>query len=208
MNGVSAKIGDSADPDEDVITVDGRAVDREPLEYWVVHKPRGVLTTVSDTHGRQTVLDLVPNAAVRLFPVGRLDRDTEGLVILTNDGVLAHALLHPSHGREREYVVTVRARIEKRTLSRLERGIELDDGLTAPATAGRPAWDSRTRTTMFTLTLTEGRKRQIRRALDALGHPVVHLVRIRMATLTLGKLRIGGARRLTAKERRALLALT
>jgi 23S rRNA pseudouridine2605 synthase len=131
--------------------------------YWIVHKPRGVLTTARDTHGRDTVLGLVPDCGARLFPVGRLDRDTEGLVLLTNDGALAHALLHPSHGVEREYVVSVRGHVRNATFQRLARGVELEEGRTAPAGVDRVQRDAKARVTRFHLTLIEGRKRQIRR---------------------------------------------
>jgi 23S rRNA pseudouridine2605 synthase len=209
VNGELAHLGQSAHPERDVVTVDGVPVQREPFDYWLVHKPKGVITTVDDPQGRRTVLDLVPEPQrrVRLFPVGRLDRATEGLVLLTNDGALAQVLLHPSHETQREYRVSVEGRVAVPTLRRLAAGIELEDGVTAPARAGRPRFDSKTRTTRFTLTLVEGRKRQIRRTLEALDHPVVRLVRVRMGPVRLGRLASGGARRLTSEEQRALLRL-
>ena len=199
-------LGDSADPARDAVAVDGVAVDAEPHAYWIVNKPRGVITTVRDPEGRPTVLDLVPEerSGVRLFPVGRLDRDTEGLVLLTNDGALAQALLHPSLGSEREYRVTVRGRAGPETLARLAAGVDLEDGPTAPARVGKPTYRARPVTTRFSLTLVEGRKRQIRRALEILGHPVVELVRVRMGPLRLTRLPVGEARPLNARERRAL----
>lgn len=171
----------------------------------MVHKPRGVLTTVSDPRGRRTVLDLVPKRTARLFPVGRLDLQTEGLVLLTNDGSLAHSLLHPSFEAEREYRVTVRGRVRPATLQQLARGVPLEDGVTAPARVDGARFDPVEANTRFSLTLIEGRKRQIRRAMRNLGHPVVRLVRIRMGALELGDLQAGGARMLTARERRALI---
>jgi 23S rRNA pseudouridine2605 synthase len=134
-----------------------------------------------------------------------LDLLTEGLVFLTNDGPLAHTLLHPSFGAEREYKVTVRGRVRATSLRQLERGVELEDGLTAPAHVGVTRFDPRTETTEVALTLIEGKKRQIRRMMRTLGHPVVRLVRIRMGSLELGDLEPGGARPLTAPEQRALL---
>jgi 23S rRNA pseudouridine2605 synthase len=202
-----AQLGESADPERDVISVDGEPIRAEPPVYWLVHKPVGVLTTVRDPEGRRTVLDLVPRETARVFPVGRLDRETEGLVLLTNDGALAHALLHPSHGIEREYVATVRGRAREATLRRLAAGVPLDDGLTAPAGVAQVSYDARADTTRFHLTIIEGRKRQIRRALDALGHPVVRLLRIRMGPLRLGRLAPGAARRLDPRERSALRGL-
>jgi 23S rRNA pseudouridine2605 synthase len=206
-NGRVATLGSSADPTRDRIAVDGVALRREPLVYWLLHKPRGVLSTVSDPEGRPTVVDLVPEPRARLFPVGRLDRDTEGLLLLTNDGALTHALLHPSHGIEREYQVTVRGAVAERTLRRLARGVRLPEGATAPARVADARYDPRRDVTRLQLTLTEGRKRQIRRALRALGHPVQALVRVRMGPLRLGRLEVGAARRLTARERRELDAV-
>jgi 23S rRNA pseudouridine2605 synthase len=204
VNGAVASLGESADADRDAIALDGKPIQREPLEYWIVHKPRGVLTTVSDPQGRSTVIDLVPGSTARLFPVGRLDLLSEGLILLTNDGPLAHSLLHPSFGEEREYRVTVRGSIDRSTLRRISGGVELEDGLTAPARAGAVRFDPETRTTRFTITLVEGRKRQIRRMMRELGHPVVRLVRVRMGPLELGRLASGKARLLNARERRAL----
>jgi len=204
VNGAVATLGQSAVAGRDVIAVDGVPIQRETLEYWMVHKPRGVLTTASDPQGRPTVLDLVPDSKVRLFPVGRLDLLSEGLVLLTNDGPLAHALLHPSFGEEREYQVTVQGSVARTTLRRVSEGVELEDGRTAPARVGAARFDPESRTTCFALTLVEGRKRQIRRMMRALGHPVVRLVRIRMGPLALGRLAAGGARPLDAAERRRL----
>lgn len=207
VNGELAGLGASADPDADVVTVDGVPVAREPLAYWAVHKPAGVVTTVRDPQGRRTVLDLLPGDVppVRLFPVGRLDRDTEGLVLVTNDGDLAQVLLHPSHESEREYRVTVAGRIPAGVLGRLEEGVVLEDGRTAPARVSPGRYDNSSRRSHFGLTLIEGRNRQIRRSLELLGHPVVRLVRVRMGPLRLGRLPSGAARALDDGERRALL---
>jgi 23S rRNA pseudouridine2605 synthase len=208
VNGELAGIGASADPERDRIAVDGRILEIEPREYWILHKPRGVITTRRDPQGRATVVDLVPESERRLFPVGRLDRDTEGLVLLTNDGPLAHALLHPSHGVEREYRVTVKGRVSAATLRQLARGVELKGGIvTAPARVGRAHWSARSGSSRFSLVLIEGRKRQIRRACAALGHPVVRLLRVRIGPLHLATLAPGATRRVEARERRALEAL-
>ena len=200
VNDAVAHLGDSADPEQDRVTLDGVALREEPTRCWLVHKPRGVLTTARDPEGRRTVLDLLPQREVRLFPVGRLDRDTEGLVLLTNDGALAHVLLHPSHENEREYRVTVRGEIPPEALRRLESGIELEEGRTAPARVGGVRRDAASGTSTFQLTLIEGRKRQIRRALVALGFPVQRLLRVRMGPLRLGALAPGAARPLSARE--------
>ena len=204
VDGATARLGDRADPMNQRIAVDGRRVGAAPRAYWVVHKPIGVLTTTRDPQGRRTVVDLLPPGLLRLFPVGRLDYDTEGLVLLTNDGEVAHALLHPSLGAEREYRVAARGRVPASALSRLAAGVPLDDGPTAPARVGPARFDARGGVTHFALTLREGRKRQIRRALDVLGHPVVRLVRVRMGPLRLGRLPAGGARPLSQSEIAAL----
>jgi 23S rRNA pseudouridine2605 synthase len=205
VNDRPAKLGESADPERDVVAVDGKTLREETHAYWMVNKPRGVLTTLRDTHGRPTVVDLLPDRSLRLFPVGRLDRDTEGLVLLTNDGELAHVLLHPSFESEREYQATVAGRVAQRTLRRLAAGVPLDDGVTAPARVERVKFDPRSQTTSFHLTLIEGKKRQIRRALAALGHPVATLLRVRMGPLRLGRLPVGNARPLSGREVRTLL---
>ncbi len=207
VNDRVARLGESADPETDRISVDGVPVRAERHAYWLLHKPRGVLSTRSDPRGRASVLDLLPRRALehhRLFPVGRLDLDSEGLLLLTNDGAVAHALLHPSLGTEREYRVEVRGRLGEREVRRLARGVPLEDGMTAPARVGAVRYRASRQTSELTLTLVEGRKRQIRRALDALGHPVVRLVRRRMGPLRLGELAPGEARPLTPRERRAL----
>ncbi|MBW2362224.1 MAG: rRNA pseudouridine synthase [Deltaproteobacteria bacterium] len=209
VNGEVARLGQTADPDVDVVTLDGSPIEREPLAYWMVHKPRGVITTARDPEGRPTVLDLLPEAAarLRLFPVGRLDRDTEGLVLLTNDGALAQVLLHPSHESEREYKVSVKGRISDAALRRLAAGIELEDGRTAPARVGRARVVAGLATSTFRLTVIEGRKRQIRRALEQLGHPVVRLVRMRMGPLRMHRLPAGEAQEVSGEALRALLAV-
>jgi 23S rRNA pseudouridine2605 synthase len=204
VDGVVARLGDRADPRVQAITVDGRAIEAEPRAYWMLHKPRGVLSTARDPRGRRTVLDLVPSRGLRLFPVGRLDSDTEGLLLLTNDGALAHALLHPSLGNERVYVVTARGRLSEAARRRLARGVLLEEGRTAPARVGVPRFDAAADTTTFRLVLREGRKRQIRRALASLGHPVVRLLRTGFGPLRLGALAAGAARPLAGVEIRAL----
>ena len=201
VNGRIATLGDGADPRRDRITLDGRPVSAEPPSYWILHKPRRVLTTARDPEGRATVMDLVPERKARIFPVGRLDRDSEGLLLLTNDGEVAQALLHPSRESPRVYRVTVKGRLSEASARALERGVRLEDGeTTARAEVGRRRHEAARDRTTFTLTLTEGRKRQIRRSLRGLGHEVVRLVRTRMGPLSLGRLPSGQARRLTPTE--------
>ena len=206
VNGRVAQLGDRADPRVDDIRFDGERLLREKPSYWIVNKPRGVVTTVRDDEGRRTVIDLLPRNVGRLFPVGRLDRETSGLLLLTNDGDTAHTLLHPSLRNEREYRVNVKGAIDERAVARLEKGIMLEEGRTAPARVSGVRFDSDTGTSSFSLVLVEGRKRQIRRSLLVLGYPVRRLVRVRMGPLRLGRLPAGEARPLRAEERRALLA--
>jgi 23S rRNA pseudouridine2605 synthase len=186
VNGRVANLGDRADPSVDDIRLDGERLLREKPSYWIINKPRGVVTTVRDEEGRRTVIDLLPRNVGRLFPVGRLDKETSGLLLLTNDGDTAHAMLHPSLGNEREYKVNVKGEIDGRVS-----GVR---------------FDSDSGTSSFSLVLVEGRKRQIRRSLLILGFPVRRLVRVRMGPLRLGRLAVGEARPLRADERRALLA--
>ena len=200
------KIGDRADPSADDIRLDGERLIREKPSYWILNKPRGVVTTVRDDEGRRTVIDLLPRNIGRVFPVGRLDRETSGLVLLTNDGDTTHALLHPSLGNEREYRVNVKGEIDPSAIERLEKGIPLEDGRTAPGRVSNLRFNSDAGTSSFALVLIEGRKRQIRRSLLVLGFPVRRLVRVRIGPIRLGRLAVGEARPLRPEERRQLLA--
>ena len=205
VNGRVAKVGDSVTGD-DVVAFDGERVRHETLAYWIVHKPLGVLSTVSDPHNRRTILELLPGESGRLYPVGRLDRESTGLVLLTNDGPLTQVLLHPSLGNEREYEVVARGEVPEKAFQRLARGVHLEDGKTAPAVVKKIQYLGKPDLTRFSLTLTEGRKRQIRRAMLALGHPVKKLTRTRMGPLRLGRLESGTARELRPDELKALRA--
>lgn len=198
VNGEVAELGRRVDPDRDEIEVDGVRISvAEGLVHYLLNKPRGVVTTASDPQGRPTVVDLVPDEP-RVFPVGRLDVDTEGLLLLTNNGELAHRLAHPSFGVEKEYVAEVRGEPTPATLRRLRQGVDLDDGRTAPAKV------SLVSPTVLRVTIHEGRNRQVRRMCDAVGHPVVRLVRVRIGPLADRRLPPGEWRELTAKELRAL----
>jgi pseudouridine synthase len=208
VNGSVARLGDSADPARDAVEVDGRRLRLETPAYWLVHKPRGFVTTRSDPERRPTVLELLPPEArrLRLFPVGRLDLDSEGLVLLTNDGALTQRLLHPSFGSEKEYLVTARGDPSPRALRALAEGLRLEpEGRpTAPVRVRVLARESG-RDVRLSLVLREGRKRQIRRSLARLGHPVLRLVRVRIGPLLLRGTPSGGARELTRAERERLL---
>ena len=204
LNGAVATLGERADLARDDVRVDGKRLATEAREYWLLHKPAGVITTLSDPHSgeRRTVHDLMPAEArgARLFPVGRLDVGSEGLVLMTNDGELAHALLHPSREVDKEYRVRVRGALDARVLEQLRAGIELDDGPMRPAHVSAAQYDAARNESEVVLVLREGRKREIRRAFDALGHRVVRLVRERIGPLLLARLPLGAARRLGPRE--------
>jgi 23S rRNA pseudouridine2605 synthase len=196
VNGSVADLGATVEEADDV-RVDGRRVSAEQRETVLLNKPAGVVTTVRDPQGRRTVIDLV-ESAVRLFPVGRLDRDTTGALLLTNDGDLAHRLMHPSHGVEKTYLVDVEGDPGEDALAALRRGVQLDDGPTAPAEVRRLAPGR------LELRIHEGRNRQVRRMCEATGHPVRHLHRSGYAGLTVDGLAAGEWRRLTEEELSAL----
>jgi 23S rRNA pseudouridine2605 synthase len=192
VNGEAAKLGTLVS-DGDEVRVDGRPVQVEATMVVLLHKPAGVVTTARDPQGRPAVVDLVP-ASVRLFPVGRLDRETTGLLLLTNDGPLADRLMHPRHGVRKTYVARVAADPGQPVLARLRRGVELDDGPTAPAAVQYRG------SSVVEITIHEGRNRQVRRMCAAIGHPVIHLHRTAYAGLTAERLEQGEWRELTAAE--------
>ena len=192
-------LGSKVDPARDSIEVDGKpiTVPRE-YTYFLLNKPTGYICTVHDPRGRPTVLDLI-DTHERLYPVGRLDMDSEGLMLLTNDGDLTQRLTHPSYGHEKEYHVLVNGKPTARTLQRLRKGIELEDGFTWPAEVTILRRESGNIWLRFVIH--EGRKRQLRRMCKAVGHPVRRLIRVRIGPLTLGNLRPGQYRPLTERER-------
>ncbi|MDP4930030.1 MAG: rRNA pseudouridine synthase [Ilumatobacteraceae bacterium] len=201
VNGEPAQLGRRVDVQRDAVAVDGVAVGVRPdLVYYLLHKPYNVITTVKDTHDRVTVVELVPSEP-RVFPVGRLDLDSEGLIILTNDGELTHHLTHPSFGVEKEYLVHVRCGpdgVPETALNKLRRGVELDDGMTSPAKVGQ------VQPGVLRIVIHEGRHRQVRRMCDAVGHEVNRLVRTRIGTLVDATLKPGEWRLLTTQEVRSL----
>ncbi|MBV8147495.1 MAG: rRNA pseudouridine synthase [Candidatus Eremiobacteraeota bacterium] len=187
---------------EDRIEVNGAAIKPTPTRvYLVLHKPPGVVTTLRDPQGRRTIADLLP-AGPRVVPVGRLDYDTSGVLLLTNDGELTNKLLHPRFGVEKRYRATIAGRLDERAVHRLREGVRLDGGRTAPA-AVRVVAVRRDRS-IVDLTLHEGRNRQVRRMFEALGHPVYALTRLRFGPVALGQLPAGRVRKATGKERAAL----
>jgi pseudouridine synthase len=181
----------------DVVEVDGRSVERQPLAYVLLHKPAGVVTTASDPQGRPTVVGLVEHGT-RVVPVGRLDADTTGALLLTNDGPLAHRLAHPRYGVPKVYEAVVDGEPGEEELAALREGVTLEDGRTAPAEARVLRGDGGT--TTLELTLHEGRKRQVKRMCEAVGHPVLRLHRSRYAGLGVEGLEPGRWRELTAAE--------
>jgi 23S rRNA pseudouridine2605 synthase len=199
VDGTVAELGRRVDVHHARVEVDGSLLPVAPdLVYYVLNKPTGVITTASDPQGRATVLDLVPEEP-RVFPVGRLDLDTEGLLILTNDGDLAQLLTHPSQGVTKEYVAEVAGGTPAAgALRRLRQGVELEDGMTAPAEVGVLAPG------VLRLVIHEGRNRQIRRMCEAIGHPVQRLVRTRIGPLRDTSLPPGRWRELGSEEVRAL----
>lgn len=201
VNGSVAQLGERVRPD-DTVRVDGTEIGIRPdLVYYLLNKPAGVLTSASDARGRPVVVDLVPHDP-RVFPVGRLDFDTEGLLILTNDGALTHLVTHPSSGVEKEYLAEVdgagASGVGAGAIRRLRDGVELDDGVTAPARISQPEPG------VLRITIHEGRNRQVRRMCEAVGHPVRRLVRVRIGPLVDRTLGPGEHRALSLDEVRAL----
>lgn len=194
--------------DTDRVTIDGRAVDLKPAKaaYLMLNKPRGVLSTTRDERGRRTVIDLLPDEYRRLMlhPVGRLDKDSTGLLLLTNDGELTHRLTHPSFEHEKEYLVATDTRLKPGDKRSLEQGIRLEDGVTHGAVV-REVQD---KPFNYSITIHEGRKRQVRRMFESLGYRVLALKRVRIGSLQLGELKDGNVRKLSAREVQALLEET
>jgi len=202
VNGkVVTELGTKVEPLKDKVSVEGKLIKQETQQvYFILNKPKGYLSTVKDDRSRKTVLDLLPGVKERIYPVGRLDNNTEGLLVLTNDGELMNQLLHPKYEIYKTYVVKVDRAPTEEKLDRLRVGVTLDDGVTAPAKLHVTARDPMRDLTTIEITIREGRNRQIRRMFAAIGHDVKALKRIEFAGLTLSGLRRGQYRELTAAE--------
>jgi len=204
LNGEPVVLGDRVDPTSDVLTLDGAPVPvTEELETHLLNKPVGVISTANDPQGRQTVVDLVASGR-RLYPVGRLDADSEGLILVSNDGELTNRVTHPSFGVTKRYLAEVDGEVSPATVRRLSEGVELEDG---PARAeSAKLVDSRPGRSLLELVMVEGRNREVRRMLEAVGHPVSRLVRTAIGGLTDPNLKPGESRRISAADIQRLLA--
>ena len=208
LNGHPVRLGDKMDVNRDVLMIDGeriRLVKKQEYHYLMLHKPRGFVTTTSDERGRKTVMDLLADYPVRVFPVGRLDKDSEGLLLLTNDGGFANLMMHPSHGVSKLYRVTVHPRADESQVVALSKGVTLDDGTVTQPAVVNVVVDEPGRT-VLEMTIKEGKNRQIRRMCEAVGLEVVRLRRSAMGAVKLGMLQPGQYRELTKSEVAALRA--
>jgi 23S rRNA pseudouridine2605 synthase len=202
VNGRPARLGARVDPSKDEVEVDGSRVPLEQdLVHYVLNKPAGVVSTAADPGGRPTVVELL-DVPARVWPVGRLDTDSEGLLIVTNDGDLTHRLTHPSYEVPKTYLAEVAGTIGRAAIRELIRGVELEDGITKRAQVG--VVEATRGGTLLEITISEGRNRQVRRMCEAVGHPVKRLVRTRLGPLHLGRLKPGTFRKLSLEEVRAL----
>ncbi|ACI20189.1 MULTISPECIES: pseudouridine synthase [Thermodesulfovibrio] len=199
VNGQIAVIGQKADPEKDYIKVDGKLLIKpEPKVYYAFYKPRKVITALLDPQGRPTIRDFIKGIKFRIYPVGRLDFDSEGLLLLTNDGELAYKVMHPSSQIEKTYMVKVDGIVEPETIEKLRKGIKIEGKLAVPVSVHlvkklkANSW--------IKITLHEGRKRQIRKMLERVGHPVIRLIRIAIDGVKLGDLKPGQLRPLTKEE--------
>ena len=205
VNGeIIQSFNEPVDPAKDVITIDGKPVSAtaEPVVYLMLNKPKGIISSTGDTRGAKTVIDILPQKYrhIRLYPVGRLDKDSTGLILLTNDGDLTFRLTHPRFEQEREYLVRIEHDLKPEERMQLEEGIHLDDGKTSPARVKALRYPPFS----YLITIHEGKKRQVRRMFAAVGYRVLELKRIRFGSLRLGALREGEIRELTASEVQSL----
>ncbi len=192
------KLGASVDPERDVVFVDGERIETEEKVYILLNKPRGYLSSVTDPRGRPTVTDLTVGLPARLYPVGRLDKDTEGVLLMTNDGDLCHRLTHPRFGVDKKYRVEVKGKPSRQALDRLRRGVRIDAGKTSPAGVRLLRYQAGRST--LEITVHEGRKRQIKKMCETIRHPVTRLERIEFGGIRLGGLKRGEYRILSDSE--------
>ena len=201
VDGVVASLGAQADADSQTICVDGEPIRRaEAHVYFLLNKPKGYISTAKDDRGRKTVLDLLPEVDARIYPVGRLDNGTEGLLLLTNDGELMNGLLHPAREVWKTYIAQVEGRLEKPEMQKLKNGVALEDGVTAPAKVRVLDWDQKSGRTKIEISIHEGKNRQVRRMCEAVGHSVQALKRTEFAGLSLSGVKRGEYRALSADE--------
>lgn len=203
VGGAVAQLGSSVDPAADVVEVDGRVITPQRIQWIAIHKPKGYVTTREDPEGRKTVYDLLPDNLRHLFHVGRLDRDSSGLLLLTNDGEAANRLLHPRYGTTKEYWADVDGVPDVAALRKLVRGIELEDGL-AKAESVAVRDEVKPGIVRLAVVMREGKRREVRRMLEAIGHPVRRLFRNRFGPIEIGRLAPGKWRFLTGEELEAL----
>lgn len=194
------ELGTKADPDEDIITVNGKPISNEKKIYLILNKPKGVITSASDPEGRKIVSDYLKGVKERVYPIGRLDYDTEGLLLLTNDGEFANLLSHPKYHVPKTYLATVKGVPHGTELDKLRAGIMLEDGMTSPAEVEYKDVDPEGKQSVISITIHEGRNRQVRRMFEAISHPVLRLKRIAFGDLLLQNLKRGVYRHLTPDE--------
>ena len=199
INDEVAELGSKVTVGRDIVTVNGRRVAMQQAEWVALHKPKGYVTTRDDPGGRRTIYDLIPEDLHHLFHVGRLDRDSTGLILLTNDGDTANLLLHPRYGTTKEYLADVEEHPDPRDVSRLVKGVEMEDGI-AQAVSADSLGELEDGLFRIRITMKEGRRREVRRMLDVLGYPVKRLFRRRFASIEIGQLRSGRWRYLTDAE--------
>ncbi len=206
MNGtIVAEMGAKADPEKDDIQVDGKSISQTITHVYIaLNKPVGYVCTVKDPHARNTVMDLVKNITERIYPIGRLDADSAGLILLTNDGDLAHTLSHPSHQVEKTYRVLARGEVSEFGAADLRHGVMLEDGMTSPAKVEWVEYQQEHNVTVVDITIREGRNRQIRRMFSAIGYPVIALTRTKYGPIELKGIAPGTWRKLRQDELRAL----
>lgn len=196
---ICTKVGVQIDPEVDLVTVDDKPIRlTNTYVYYMLNKPCNVVTTMSDPHGRPTVMDYIPQTKYRLFPIGRLDYNTSGLLLFTNDGDVAQKLLHPSFEFGKTYIVEIRGEIDNNAINQLRNGVDIGDFVTSPAVV--EVLDSKRNTTTIKIVIHEGKNRQVRRMFDAVGHKVVRLQRVAIGKIKLGDLPIGKYRELTKDE--------